>query len=42
MELKQCLLTNNDCYKKGQMITPKGIIVHSTGVIARQISLSKK
>lgn len=31
MELKQCLLTNNDCYKKGQIITPKGIIVHSTG-----------
>ena len=31
MELKKCLLTNNDCYKKGQKITPKGIVVHSTG-----------
>ena len=31
MELKQCLLTKNDCYKKGQKITPKGIVVHSTG-----------
>lgn len=31
MELKQCILTKNDCYKKGQKITPKGIVVHSTG-----------
>jgi N-acetylmuramoyl-L-alanine amidase len=31
MELKKCLLTKNDCYKKGQNITPKGIVVHSTG-----------
>lgn len=31
MELKQCILTNNDCYKKGQKMTPKGIVVHSTG-----------
>lgn len=31
MELKKCLLTKNDCYKKGQKITPKGIVVHSTG-----------
>ena len=31
MELKQCLFTKNDCYKKGQKITPKGIVVHSTG-----------
>lgn len=31
MELKQCLLTKNDCYKKGTKITPKGIVVHSTG-----------
>lgn len=31
MDLKKCLLTNNDCYKKGQKITPKGIVVHSTG-----------
>lgn len=31
MELKKCLLTNNDCYKKAQKITPAGIVVHSTG-----------
>ena len=29
--LYQCLLTKNDCYKKGEKITPKGIVVHSTG-----------
>lgn len=32
MELRKCLLTNNDCYKKGTKITVKGIVVHSTGV----------
>ena len=31
MDLKKCLLTKNDCYKKATKITPKGIIVHSTG-----------
>jgi LysM repeat protein len=31
MEIKKCLLTKNDCYKKAQKITPKGIVVHSTG-----------
>lgn len=31
MEIKKCLLTKNDCYKAKQMITPKGIVVHSTG-----------
>lgn len=31
MELKKCLLTKNDCYKKGTKMTPKGIVVHSTG-----------
>lgn len=31
MKLKKCLLTNNDCYKKATKITPKGIVVHSTG-----------
>lgn len=25
------ILTNNDCYKAGKKITPKGIVVHSTG-----------
>lgn len=31
MEIKQCIFTENDCYKAGQKITPKGIVVHSTG-----------
>ena len=31
MNLKKCLLTKNDCYKKATKITPKGIVVHSTG-----------
>ena len=31
MEIKKCILTNNDCYRVGQKITPKGIVVHSTG-----------
>lgn len=31
MEIKQCILTKNDCYKRGATIVPKGIMVHSTG-----------
>ncbi|HIT32661.1 MAG TPA: N-acetylmuramoyl-L-alanine amidase [Candidatus Enterenecus stercoripullorum] len=31
MNLLQCLLTENDCYQTGQSITPKGVMVHSTG-----------
>lgn len=31
MNLKKLFLTNNDCYKAGKKITPKGIMVHSTG-----------
>lgn len=30
-EIIQRFLTNNDCYKAGKKITPKGIMVHSTG-----------
>ena len=26
-----CMLTQNDCYRAGRTITPKGIVVHSTG-----------
>ncbi len=29
--LHKLYLTNNDCYKAGKYITPKGIMVHSTG-----------
>lgn len=31
MEIKQILLTKNDCYKAGRTIVPVGIVVHSTG-----------
>lgn len=31
-QLYQCMLTRNDCYKTAQKMTPKGIVVHSTGV----------
>lgn len=31
MNLYQCFLTGNDCYKTNEHIKPKGIMVHSTG-----------
>ena len=31
MKLLQCILTQNDCYKAGRTIKPKGVMVHSTG-----------
>lgn len=31
MNLRQCILYNNDCYIRGLKIKPKGIMVHSTG-----------
>lgn len=31
MNLIQCYLVANDCYKAGRTITPKGVMVHSTG-----------
>ena len=31
MELHTCILTENDCYKAGRTIVPKGVMVHSTG-----------
>lgn len=31
MDLYTCLLTQNRCYKTGQKIKPKGVMVHSTG-----------
>jgi len=30
-EFKKVILMKNECYKAGNKITPKGIIVHSTG-----------
>ena len=31
MELYECILTKNDCYRKHSSMTPRGIVVHSTG-----------
>ena len=31
MRLIKCMLTATDCYKAGRTITPKGVMVHSTG-----------
>lgn len=31
MNLHKLYLTENDCYKRGKYITPKGVMVHSTG-----------
>ncbi len=31
MNLRKLILTQNDCYKAGRTIVPKGIMVHSTG-----------
>ena len=31
MNLKKLIFTNSDAYKAGRKITPKGVMVHSTG-----------
>ena len=31
MKLLKCILTENDCYKTKRTISPKGVMVHSTG-----------
>lgn len=31
MNLRKLILINNDCYKSNKQITPKGIMIHSTG-----------
>lgn len=31
MKLLKCTLTENDCYKTGRVIVPKGVMIHSTG-----------
>ena len=31
MKLLRCIFTENDCYKAGRAIRPKGVMVHSTG-----------
>ncbi len=32
MQITEHILTKNDCYRAGRTITPRGIMVHSTGV----------
>ena len=31
MEMLKCILAEHDCFKRGRTITPKGVMVHSTG-----------
>lgn len=31
MEIYSCILTENDCFKAGRTIVPRGVMVHSTG-----------
>lgn len=31
MNLLKCLLTNNPCFQQGDVMTPRGVMVHSTG-----------
>lgn len=38
MRLRVQLLTKNDCYKSGKTITPKGVMVHSTGANNPKVS----
>ena len=38
MNLVECILTKNDCYKAGRKITPKGVMVHSTGANNPKVS----
>lgn len=33
MEIRQYFLTNNDCYRFGRPLIPKGVIVHTTGAV---------
>ena len=38
MRLEKQLLTRNDCYTKGRTITPRGVMVHSTGANNPRVS----
>lgn len=38
MNLNKCLATNNNCYKAGVKMTPKGVMVHSTGANNTKLS----
>ena len=38
MRLERQILTRNDCYTKGRTITPRGVMVHSTGANNPRVS----
>ena len=44
MNVIKCFLTSNDCYKYGRTMTPRGVMVHSTGannpLVARYVQPS--
>ena len=44
--ITKCFLTENDCYKAGQTMKPRGVMVHSTGannpVVARYVQPAAK
>ena len=40
MEIRQSILTKNDCYKAGRTINPTGIMVHSTGANNPSLSVT--
>lgn len=39
MKITEHILTNNDCYKAGRTIVPKGIMVHSPGVAQPDVNV---
>ena len=39
MEIKEQILTRSDCWKAGRTITPRGVMVHSTGVAQPDVSV---
>lgn len=39
MNLTKNYLTGNDCYKAGRTITPKGIMIHSSGVAQPEVNV---
>lgn len=42
MEMTQHFLTQNDCYKAGRTIVPKGIMIHSIGVAQPKVEVFLK
>ena len=42
MYIKKNILTHNDCYLAGKTITPRGIVVHSTGCNQKKVAVFLK